>query len=112
MLLSLSTSQLKQALAIREKIEALEHELAQVVGADPVTNGNGEKRKWTMSASARAKIAAAQKARWAKQKSGTPAAKASKAKGKRKMSPAARAKIAAVARARWAKAKAAGRSAL
>jgi hypothetical protein len=110
-LLSLSTSQLKQALAIREKIEALERELEQVVaGASPVTNGTGDKRKWTMSPGARAKIAAAQRARWAKQKTGAPAGKPSK--GKRKMSAAARAKIAAVARARWAKAKAAGRSAL
>lgn len=111
-LLSLSATQLKRALAIREKIEALERELEEVAGASPVTNGNGGQRKWTMSASARAKIAAAQKARWAKQKNGTPAAKPSKGKGRRKMSPAARAKIAAVARARWAKAKAAGRSAL
>ena len=58
-----------------------------------------------MSASARAKIAAAQRARWAKQKKagGT---------GRRKMSAGARAKIAAAARARWAKAKAANRRTL
>jgi len=63
-----------------------------------------------MSASARARIAAAQKARWAKYKSNKPA-KAGGA-GRRKMSAAAKAKIAAAARARWAKAKAAGRKRL
>ena len=63
-----------------------------------------------MSASARARIGAAQKARWAKVK-GKKAAKPAVA-GRRKMSPAARAKIAAAAKARWAKAKAAGRKSL
>ena len=62
-----------------------------------------------MSAAGRARIIAAQKARWAKVKAGKPAPKA---KGKRKMSAAARAKIAAAARARWAKAKASGKKAL
>jgi hypothetical protein len=52
-----------------------------------------------ISAAGRARIAAAQRARWAKQKarSGTPK--------KRTMSVAARKKIAAAQRARWAKAK-------
>ncbi|HEX3819726.1 MAG TPA: hypothetical protein VHW45_05320 [Candidatus Sulfotelmatobacter sp.] len=60
-------------------------------------NGN-EKR--TISAAGRARIAAAQKARWAKQKAkaGTPK--------KRVMSAAARKRIAAAQRARWAKIKA------
>jgi len=53
-----------------------------------------------MSAAGRARIAAAQKLRWAKQRKG--------GKGRRKMSAAGRAKIAAAARKRWAKVKAAG----
>jgi hypothetical protein len=63
-----------------------------------------------MSAAARRKIAAAQKARWAKVKDG----KSEKPglKPKRKMSAAGRARIAAAAKARWAKAKAAGRKSL
>ena len=61
-----------------------------------------------MSASARAKIAAAQRLRWAKYRKGG----AKGGKGRRKMSPAARAKIAAAARARWAKAKAANKRTL
>jgi len=63
-----------------------------------------------MSRSARAKIGAAQKARWAKVKKKSTAKPA--AKKKRKMSAAGRAKIAAAAKARWAKAKAAGRKSL
>jgi hypothetical protein len=61
-----------------------------------------------MSAAGRARIIAAQKARWAKVKSG----KRPAAKRKRTMSAAARAKIAAAARARWARAKASGKKSL
>jgi hypothetical protein len=72
--------------------------------------------KRTMSASARAKISAAQKARWAKQK-GKPtptkaAATAKKATARKPMSPAARKKLSALAKARWAAAKKAGSKAL
>jgi len=63
-----------------------------------------------MSASARARIGAAQKARWAKVKGKTAVKPAGSSR--RRMSPAARAKIAAAAKARWAKAKAAGRTSL
>jgi hypothetical protein len=66
-----------------------------------------------MSAVARAKIAAAQKARWAAVK--TPAAKPvakSVVKKKSTMSAAGRAKISAAAKARWAKVKAAGKKSL
>jgi len=63
-----------------------------------------------MSASTRAKIAAAQKARWAKVNGGKRGRPAKT--GKRSMSVAARAKIAAAAKARWAKAKAAGKKSL
>ena len=58
-----------------------------------------------MSAAARARIAAAAKARWAKVKAAEPESAKPK---RRKMSAAARAKLAAAARARWAKVKAAG----
>jgi len=59
------------------------------------------KRK--LSASGRARIAAAQKARWAKFKE---TAKVVPSRGKRTLSAAARRKIAAAQRARWAKLKA------
>src|ERR1700758_899270 len=56
-----------------------------------------------LSAAARARIAAAQRVRWAKFR-GT--AKASPVRGKRKLSAAARKKISAAQKARWAKVKA------
>ena len=55
-----------------------------------------------ISAAGRAKIAAAQRARWARVRNGGPPA----APKKRTMSAAARKKIAAAQRARWAKLKA------
>ena len=64
-----------------------------------------------MSAAGRARIAAAQKARWAKIRGTKPSAKPVK-KAKRTMSAAARAKISALAKARWAKVKAAGKKRL
>jgi hypothetical protein len=109
-LTDLSVEQLKRAVAVREQIAELELELGRILGESPSsTNGHRVRRK--MSASARAKIAAAQRARWARQKKGQKGA-APAVKGRRKMSPAARAKIAAAARARWAKAKAANRNSL
>ena len=60
-----------------------------------------------LSAAARARIAAAQRARWAKvrEKAGAQA-KVVPIRGKRTLSAAARKKIAAAQRARWAKVKA------
>ncbi len=110
-LATVSVQQLKRAIVLREQIEKLEGELAGILGEStvhsPSANGVSGRRK--MSAAARAKIGAAQRARWAKQKKGAPTGVI---KGKRKMSAAARAKISAAARARWAKAKAANRKTL
>jgi hypothetical protein len=67
-----------------------------------------------LSASARSRIAAAQKARWAKYRQGAGASSQSKAvptRGKRTLSIAARKKIAAAQRARWAKVKGAKKTA-
>jgi hypothetical protein len=100
---SLSAEQLRRAAAIKDQIDELEGELGRILGGSGIKVTLGKR---TMSASARARIAAAQRARWAKVKAkpgGAP---------RRKMSAAARAKIAAAAKARWAKAKAAGRKSL
>jgi hypothetical protein len=69
----------------------------------------GTARRGAMSAPGRARIAAAQRARWAKVKaeSGNPSVVTSHKK--RSMSASARRRIAAAQRARWAKAKAAKR---
>jgi hypothetical protein len=105
-LTNISVQQLKRAIVVREQIEALEHELAAILG-ESHSGAKGPGGRRTMSAAARAKIAAAQRARWARQKG-----HAVSDKPRRTMSAAARAKIAAAARARWAKAKAANRKTL
>jgi hypothetical protein len=66
--------------------------------------GTGSRK---LSAAARARIAAAQRARWAKVRENAGAQnKVVPIRGKRKLSAAARRKIAAAQRARWAKIKA------
>jgi hypothetical protein len=116
-ILNLTPSQLKHAADIKEQIAALENELHSIVRGGGVSRGsaNGSPapfrtRRNRMSAAGRARIIAAQKARWAKFKKVKPAPAA---KGTRRtLSASAKAKIAAAARARWAKAKAAGRKSL
>jgi hypothetical protein len=81
---NLSVAQLRQALALREKLDELESELARLLGsASAGPNG---------SVAPRAPVAAV--------------------KPKRTMSAAGRARIAAAARKRWRKAKAAGKTTL
>lgn len=107
----LSAQQLRRAADIQDKISALQDELARYLGGSTSSRGPGRPRKSGMSAAGRARIAAAQRARWAKVRAGKGSASRAP-RGKRTMSSAARAKIAAAARARWAKAKAAGKRAL
>jgi hypothetical protein len=101
-LLNLTTAKLRRIIALKQQIEKLQARLEALASGASAPLGRPAKKKWTMSAAARRKIAAAQRARWAKVKGKTkPAGK------KRTMSAAARAKIAAAARARWAKYRAA-----
>lgn len=66
-LANLSVAQLKRAVSIKEQIAKLDHELAKILGDPGVINApTARKKKRTMSASARARISKAQKARWAK----------------------------------------------
>ena len=71
-LASFSTEQLRRAISLKEQIAALETQFDQILGA-PVpaapTAQRPEGRK--RSAATRAKMAAAQKARWAKQSKAT-----------------------------------------
>ena len=97
----LSVSQLQRVVAVKKKIEQLQKELARMLGGSGAGNGLVKR---ALSASAKARIAAAQKARWAKVRK--------LSKPRRKMSAAARKKFSQLAKARWAKAKAAGRKRL
>ena len=135
---TLSPQQLRKAADIQEKIQSLQKELGQLLGGGVSTPAQPTEapKKWKFSAAARARMRAAQKARWAKIKGTTPKKKgkmsarglaniraAQKArwakvkagkvqKPKRKLSAAGRARLAALAKARWAKVKAAGKSRL
>jgi hypothetical protein len=66
-LLTLTTKQLRRAADLKEKIEALNKELASILGA-PASIAAKTRKKRGMSAAGRASVAAAQKARWAKAK--------------------------------------------
>jgi hypothetical protein len=107
---SLSSEQLRRAADLKEEIEALNKELASILGAPASIPAKAPKKR-SMSTAGRAAVAAAQKARWAKIKAGKSAVKVP-AKRKRTMSAAGRARISAAAKARWAKAKAAGKKTL
>ena len=107
---NLSAKQLRRAANIKDKIQSLENKLNHILGSPEKTVAAvAPRKKRQMSAASRAKIAAAQKARWAKAK-GKPAKQAQPKR--RKMSAAGRARISAAAKARWAKAKAAGKRTL
>jgi len=117
---NLSPAQLRQAANLKDQIAGLENKLAAILGSEtktaPVTVAKPTVKKGGMSPEGRARLVAAQKARWALIKAGKsstapkPAAKTSAAQPAKKkftMSAAAKAKISAAAKARWAKVKAA-----
>ena len=107
-MINLSSKQLLKAADIKDQIEALESELATVLGG----SGNGipspfkaPKTKRGMSAAGRARIAAAQKARWAKVKGAKPVKAEKPAKKRKKISAEGIARIKAAQKLRWAKVK-------
>lgn len=64
-ILSISSTQLKRIVALKEKIEKLQSKLQAAV-SDSAPAGKAAPKKRTMSLAARRKIAAAARARWAK----------------------------------------------
>ena len=114
----LTTAQLRQAVQIREQIESLQEKLdALLGGSSPVSSGTttktkagNAKGKRTISPESRARMAAAQQARYAKLKTPEAPAKtvakksapANAAPKKRTLSPETKAKLAAAMKARWA----------
>jgi hypothetical protein len=67
----LSSTQLRRAAKLQEKIESMQEELASLLGGS-ISVGSSEgkpaRKRREMSAAARKKIADAQRKRWAKQK--------------------------------------------
>ena len=117
---NISLAQLRHAVSIKERIDGLQVELNLLPGnsaplatsasmSAPADGRRGRKR----SPAVLARMAAAQKARWANKAKSPVAAKAAPSapakKRKRHFSPEALARISAAAKARWAKAKASGK---
>jgi hypothetical protein len=108
----LSTTQLRHALVLSEQIDSLQQKLKSLLGgAEPASKAaapapaTSTRTRKGMSPATRAKMRAAQQARWAKVK-GTPEESAKPAtpakKTKRGLTPEGRAKLAAAMKARWA----------
>ena len=117
---NLSLTQLRQAVSIKERIDGLQQELNQILGrpaaaapqAAPSAITPGVRRGRKRSTAVRARMAAAQRARWADKKPRTNSVVAvavKTRKRKRHFSPEALERISAAAKARWAKAKASGK---
>jgi hypothetical protein len=108
-LIDLTPQQLQRAASIKERIDGLNKQLRGILGA-PATSRAAPARNRTMSASVKNKIAATQKARWAKLRRSKPATVSARpAAGKKRMSPAARAKMSAKLKAYWAAKKKSGK---
>src|ERR1700740_2326523 len=101
--LDITANQLKRAASIKEQIDALNRELRGILGGT-ANSGTAPAKKRTMSAAAKRKIAAAQRARWARLRGAKPATSSARpaAAAKKRMSPAAKAKLSAKLKAYWA----------
>jgi hypothetical protein len=91
-------TRLRQARTIQHQINRLQERLDLLVGG---TSQAGRRGKRRMSAAARARIAAAQRARWAKQR-GSKTTGAKRGKRKRRLTAAGRKKLSDMMKARWA----------
>ncbi|HWX17496.1 MAG TPA: hypothetical protein VNY07_13000 [Chthoniobacterales bacterium] len=97
--MDISLKSLEEALDIRRQIATLEKRLGSLLGASPSTTST-RRAKRRMSVQARAKIAAAMRARWAKRKGRTAAATTAKRKGG--ITAAGRKRLSQLMKARWA----------
>ena len=95
------TSVIKELEQERKRLSIQLKRISQALSLLSGTSSNGTRR--TMSAAGRARIAAAQRARWAKMKTKRFKVVSMRAHKGRIMSPAARRRIVAAQKARWAK---------
>lgn len=109
-LFDLTPNQLKRAASIKEQIDRLNDELVKLLGG--VSNERDGKKTGRLSPASRARIAAAQRRRWAKVRKARADKSASKATVKKsKMSTAARARVSAQMKSYWRKKKKTGKTA-
>ena len=97
-LATLTIRDLKNAIALRERINALREELDRLVNGTPSSRGGYRTR---------AKLLTAENARVNLERQGR-----QRAVKRRQLSPAARTRLSAMAKARWAKIKASGKNRL
>jgi len=122
MMITLSSEQLRQAADLKERIDALQNELAQLLAGEvpaPIAPetvqaaANGQAKKRKMSPQARANIRAAQKARRAIERGEAlpeeTAVAAEAGQPKKKRSAAWSRRLSAAMKASWAARKAAGK---
>ena len=103
-LTDISIDQLRRAIAVKEQLESLQRQLDGLLAAPAPAAAPAVTKKGGMSVAGRARVAAAQRARWARQKRA--AAVAAKPPKRGKLSLEGRARIIAAQKARWAKIKA------
>ncbi len=103
--LTLRNALLAERASIQARLQEIATALDERGPATAATATAGGKR--TFSAATKAKMAAAQRARWASKRAGKAPAPVAAPKAKRKMSAEGRARIIAATKARWAKIRAA-----
>ena len=114
-MINATATQLRKAADIQERIQSLQKELGQLLGGSAETATTEAPRKYKFSAAARAKMRAAQKARWAAKRAqaqtiSTAEKPAEAPKKKRKMTAAWRKALERAWAARRAKGKAAAKA--
>src|SRR5437762_13127694 len=96
-----SARALQEAISIRRQIDSLENRLSSILGASaPSSLGRGGRRR--ISAATRAKLDAAARDRWAKQKAGSKTTTTTAPKKKGGITPAGRRKLSQLMKPRWA----------
>jgi len=97
----ISLKSLEEAVSIRRQIDTLERRLASVLGSasQRSTAQTGRRR---MSGATRAKLAAAARARWARQKAGRKTGRMTTSRKKTGITAAGRKRLSQLMKARWA----------
>ena len=97
--MDISVRTLQEAISIRRQIDDLEKRLSSILAGAPAKQ-TAPKRGRYFSPGTRAKLAAAARARWARQRTATTSAPTRKRKGQ--LTPAGRRKLSQLMKARWA----------
>src|SRR4029077_365422 len=100
--MDLSLKSLEEAVSIRRQIDTLERRLASMLGSAPATHSTSTSGRRRISAATRAKLAAAARARWARQKAGAKVGRRTAVRKKGGLTPAGRKRLSQLMKARWA----------